>query len=83
MNEQNRAYIYRVLVAAVPVAIVYGVLDEATAAVWIGLAAAVLGVRLFEADQPTLAAHLQASGATLALLPRSVRPTGGAVKDDF
>ncbi len=46
-------------------------------------AAAIVGVRLFDADQPTLAAHVAASGATLALLPKSVRPSGGAVKDDF
>ena len=30
MNEQTRAWIYRVLVAAVPVLIAYGVLDEAS-----------------------------------------------------
>jgi len=53
MNEPTRAWIYRVLVAAVPVAIVYGVLDEATAAVWIGLAAAVLGVGLAAVNTST------------------------------
>ena len=46
MNEPTRAWIYRILVAAVPVLIAYGVLDEATAAVWVGLAAAVLGIGL-------------------------------------
>lgn len=46
-------------------------------------AAAVLGIRLFDADQSTIAAHLATSSATLTLLPRSVRPSGGAVKDDF
>lgn len=45
--------------------------------------AAIVGIRLFDADQPTIAAHLQANGATLALLPKSVRPSGGVVKDDF
>jgi transcriptional regulator with XRE-family HTH domain len=46
-------------------------------------AAAIVGIRLFDADQPALAAQLAASGATLALLPKSVRPSGGMVKDDF
>ena len=46
MNEPTRAWIYRILVAADPVLIAYGVLDEATAAVWVGLAAAVLGIGL-------------------------------------
>lgn len=46
-------------------------------------AAAIVGIRLFDADQPTMTAHLQANGATLALLPKSVRPSGGMVKDDF
>ncbi len=43
--------VYRVLVA--PVLIAYGVLDEATAAVWIGLAAAVLGVGLAAVNTST------------------------------
>lgn len=55
-NEATRAWIYRVLVAAVPVLIAYGVLDEATAAVWVGLAAAVLGVGLAVANTSTKAA---------------------------
>lgn len=46
-------------------------------------AAAIVGIRLFDADQSTMATHLAASGATLALLPKSVRPSGGTVKDDF
>jgi len=46
MNEATRAWIYRILVAAVPVLIAYGVLDEATAAVWVAGAAAVLGIGL-------------------------------------
>lgn len=44
--------------------------------------AAIVGVRLFDADQRTMAAHLSASNATLALLPKSVRPSR-KVKDDF
>jgi DNA-binding XRE family transcriptional regulator len=46
-------------------------------------AAAILGIRLFDVDQQTMAAHLAANGATLALLPKSVRPSGRTVKDDF
>jgi len=54
-NEATRAWIYRVLVAAVPVLIAYGVLDEATAAVWVGLAAAVLGIGLAVGNTSTKA----------------------------
>ena len=46
-------------------------------------AAAVIGVRLFDADEPTLARHLRQSNEKLALLPKSVRRKSGKVKDDF
>ena len=46
-------------------------------------AAAVIGVRLFDADEPTLARHLRQSNEKLALLPKSVRRKSGTVKDDF
>lgn len=46
-------------------------------------AAAIVGVRLFDADQPTIAAHLSVNKATLALMPKTARPSGGKVKDDF
>jgi hypothetical protein len=42
MNEQTRAYIYRIFVALLPVLILYGVLSDAEAAVWLGVGAAVL-----------------------------------------
>lgn len=45
--------------------------------------AAIVGVRLFDADQPTFAAHLAANNAVLTLMPKSVRHTTGKVKDDF
>ena len=45
--------------------------------------AAIVGVRLFDADQSTMAAHLNANSAALALMPKTVRPSGGKVKDDF
>ncbi|BBO82343.1 transcriptional regulator [Desulfosarcina ovata subsp. sediminis] len=45
--------------------------------------AAVLGVRLFDADEATLTKHLRQSNEKLALLPKSVRKKSKAVKDDF
>jgi transcriptional regulator with XRE-family HTH domain len=46
-------------------------------------AAAVVGVRLFDADQTSLTDKVRAHKATLALLPRSVRVSNIEVKDDF
>lgn len=46
-------------------------------------AAAIVGVRLFDADQPTLASRTAAAERTLTLLPKAVRASGKAVKDDF
>jgi transcriptional regulator with XRE-family HTH domain len=45
--------------------------------------AAIVGVRLFDADQPTLAAGIAANAATLTLLPQAIRPLARPVKDDF
>jgi transcriptional regulator with XRE-family HTH domain len=45
--------------------------------------AAIVGVVLFHADPATLATSISANTATLALLPKSVRPSGKQVKDDF
>jgi len=45
--------------------------------------AAIVGVRLFDADGPMMAERLAANAATLALLPRSVRVSGMKVVDDF
>ncbi len=45
-NEQTRAWIYRVLTAAVPIVTAYGIVDGRTAALWLGLAAAILGTGL-------------------------------------
>lgn len=44
MSEKQRAYLYRITTAAIALLVVYGVLDEGTAAEWAILAAAVLGV---------------------------------------
>ena len=46
-------------------------------------AAAIVGVRLFDADQATLTDMVRAHKATLALLPRSARVSTIKVKDDF
>jgi DNA-binding XRE family transcriptional regulator len=46
-------------------------------------AAAVVGVRLFDADQATLTDMLRAQKATLTLLPRSARVANIKVNDAF
>ncbi len=46
LSEPTRAYIYRVLTAAVPLAVAYGVVGEQDAALWLAVAAAVLGTGL-------------------------------------
>jgi len=43
MSETTRAYIYRVLTALSVVVVAYGWLTEAEVALWLGVAAAVLG----------------------------------------
>src|SRR5262245_23310530 len=45
--------------------------------------AAVVGVRLFDADQPALEQHLSANTAALTLLPQTVRTSSRPVRDDF
>ena len=52
-NETTRAYIYRVLVALVPILVFYGALDESQVAVWLGLASSVLGFGLASANTST------------------------------
>lgn len=44
ISPTTRKYIYSVLVAAVPVAVIYGLVSQEEASVWIGLGAAILGV---------------------------------------
>lgn len=45
--------------------------------------AAIVGVKLFDADQSTLTKHLHRTQAELKLLPKSVRHKTKAVRDDF
>lgn len=52
-SEATRAWIYRVLTAVVPLLIVYGVLDEQSAPLWVALGAAVLGTGMAAANTST------------------------------
>lgn len=45
-SEAVRAWIYRVLTAAVPIVTAYGIVNEQQASLWLGLAGAVLGTGL-------------------------------------
>lgn len=45
--------------------------------------AAIVGLRLFDADAATLAQHIRQTEDKLALLPKSVRKKTKAVDDDF
>lgn len=45
--------------------------------------AAIVGVRLFDADENALARHLNQTREKLALLPKSIRKKPGVVRDDF
>ena len=45
--------------------------------------AAIVGVRLFDADETTLARHLNQTRDKLALLPKSVRKKRTTARDDF
>lgn len=52
-NEATRAWIYRVLLAVVPILVFYGAIDESQVAVWLGLASSVLGFGLASANTST------------------------------
>lgn len=53
MPEHVRAYIYRILVVALPLLIAYGVVDEQNAALWLALAGAVLSTGLAAVNTST------------------------------
>jgi hypothetical protein len=57
-DEATRAWIYRVLTAAVPLVAAYGIIDERTAALWVSLAAAILGTSLAAYNTSTKAGDL-------------------------
>ncbi|MCJ8498938.1 helix-turn-helix transcriptional regulator [Desulfatitalea alkaliphila] len=46
-------------------------------------AAAIVGVKLFDADEGALTKHLHQTTEKLSLLPKSVRKKSKAVRDDF
>lgn len=52
-NESTRAWIYRVLLAAQPLIVAYGLASSETAALWAAFAAAVLGLGLATAHTST------------------------------
>jgi hypothetical protein len=54
-NEATRAYVYRVLVALVPILVAYGVVDSRQVSIWLGLGSAVLGFGLASANTSTKA----------------------------
>ena len=43
-DQKTRGYIYRVSVAVMPLLILYGVVSETEAALWVGVVAAILSV---------------------------------------
>ncbi|MEX2374456.1 MAG: helix-turn-helix domain-containing protein [Dehalococcoidia bacterium] len=45
--------------------------------------AAIVGIRLFDADQADLTRRIATTEKTLALLPHAVHPSKSGVKDDF
>ena len=52
-DEVTRAYIYRVLTAAVPLVTAYGIIDQRTAALWVGVIGALLGIGLASMNTST------------------------------
>jgi hypothetical protein len=52
-DEQTRAYIYRVLTAAVPLITAYGIIDQRTGALWLGVIGALLGIGLASMNTST------------------------------
>ena len=46
-------------------------------------AATIVGISLFDADQPTLTTSIAGNRQMLTLLPKSARPSRKAIDDDF
>ena len=53
MKESTRAYVYRIVLALIPIAVIYNVVQESEVAVWTALAAAVLSTGLATANTST------------------------------
>jgi hypothetical protein len=52
-DEATRAWIYRVLTAVVPLVTAYGIIDQRTAALWLGVIGALLGIGLASMNTST------------------------------
>ena len=52
LDQNTRAWIYRVLLAIQPLAVAYGLVTGDLAALWVNVAAAVLGIGLATANTP-------------------------------
>ncbi len=52
-DEVTRAWVYRVLTAAVPLVTAYGIIDQRTAALWLGVIGALLGIGLASMNTST------------------------------
>jgi hypothetical protein len=57
-DEATRAWIYRVLTAAVPLVAAYGFIDGRIAALWLSMCAAILGTGLAAYNTSTKAGDL-------------------------
>ena len=53
LDQTARAWLYRITTAAIPLLMAYGILDGATAPLWIALAASVLATGTATAHTPT------------------------------
>ena len=53
LTPQVRRWAYGIITAAVPLLVVYGVIEEATAPLWIALASSVLGTSTALLHTPT------------------------------
>lgn len=53
LTPARRAWLYRVVVAAAPLAVLYGVATETEAALWVGLALTLIGTGTAAAHTPT------------------------------
>ena len=53
MNEATRAYIYRILLALQPVLVAYSLVTDQQAALWLGVASAVLATGMASANTNT------------------------------
>ena len=71
-TAKNRAWLYRIAIAAVGLAAVYGILDPAKSAVWVSLIAAVLGI----AAPATALRHItpDSDGSEIADAPEDETP---------